>query len=98
MSKVTPVEKSVLSVKENSHLRQDMSLENSPRALGEFLGGFMQTFSQLDKTLNQNVSIEEKSVVSIDEESIPEESEYLEPDDRKEPSGIVTRKGGYIEL
>ena len=85
MSKVTPVEEPKLSVKENTHLHQDVSL-------GEFLGEYIR--AQLDKTLNQDVTIDEKSI----EESIPESSEYLEPDVRKEPSGIIRRKGGHIEL
>ena len=59
---------------------------------------FMKNISKLDKTFNQNVTIEENSVVSIDE-NIPETCEYVEPDDQEESSGtyIITRKGGYIE-
>ena len=59
---------------------------------------FMKNISKLDKTFNQNVTIEENSVVSIDE-NIPETCEYVEPDDQEESLGtyIITRKGGYIE-
>ena len=63
------------------------------------LGEFMQKISKLDKPFDKNVTIEENSVASIDQSSIPETCKYVEPDDQEESSGtyIITRKGGYIE-
>ena len=73
MSKVTPIEESELSEKENPHLNQDMSL-----------GEFMHTIAKLDKTLNRHVTIEERPVSN--EDSIPDEYIYEVPIDKKKPS------------
>ena len=71
--------------KDNTHPHQDISLRE-----------LMQKISELDKTLNQNVTNSEETKTGIfNEEKVPAAINYVEPKSNKTSSGIRTREIGY---